>query len=137
MTGVQTCALPISTLPRVAPALDGAQPRRRQAPAQCPRRLDWPGCRPRGGLLDPARAPAAPRARAVCAAVRAGEIVWLDKACVAFDPVFDLNERGGFRGPRAQDNRPFQVVPRRSKKPAGRILRDDPIRLPPTSEPGG
>ncbi len=60
---------------------------------------------------------------------RSGEIVLFDKAYVDFIHRHDLNERGVFWVPRAKDNLAFRVVTRRIKKPAGKILRDDQIRL--------
>lgn len=46
-----------------------------------------------------------------------------------FDHLHDLNARGVFWVTRAKDNLAFRVVRRRIKKPAGKILRDDEIRL--------
>ena len=80
-------------------------------------------------LIDTARDHDAKRAREVCTAVRAGEIVLFDKAYVDFAHLFDLLERGVFWVTRAKDNMQFKVVKRRLKKPAGQILRDDEIIL--------
>lgn len=69
-------------LQRIAPCLDWAQPRRRQAAAKCHVRLDRHSQLPRFALVDPARANDAKRARAVCAGLRAGASVVFDKAAV-------------------------------------------------------
>ena len=118
-----------TTIALVANALDWAKHRRRKAAAKCHLRLDLHSFLPRFVLLDTARENDAKRAREVCAAVRAGEIVLFDKAYVAFDHLFDLFQRGVFWVTRAKDNMKFKTVQRRLKKPAGRILRDDEIVL--------
>ena len=118
-----------TTIQLVANAPDWAQHRRRKAAAQCHLRLDLHRFLPRFVLIDTARENDAKRAREVCAAVRAGEIVLFDKAYVDFAHLFDLLERGVFRVTRAKDNMQFKVVKRRLKKPAGQILRDDEIML--------
>jgi hypothetical protein len=118
-----------TTIQLVANALDWAKHRRRKAAAKCHLRLDLHSFLPRFVLIDTARDNDAKRAREVCAAVRAGEIVLFDKAYVAFDHLFDLLQRGVFWVTRAKDNLQFKVVKRRLKKPAGKILRDDEILL--------
>jgi hypothetical protein len=118
-----------TTIQLVARALDWAKHRRRKAAAKCHLRLDLHSFLPRFALVDTARDNDAKRAREVCAAIRAGEIVLFDKAYVDFAHLHDLNARGVFWVSRAKDNLAFQVVQRRSKKPAGKILRDDEILL--------
>lgn len=126
------CAIHVvdsTTLQLVASALDWAKHRRRKAAAKCHLRLDLHSFLPRFALIDTARDNDAKRAREVCAGIRAGEIVLFDKAYVDFAHLHDLNERGVFWVTRAKDNLAFRVVTRRIKKPAGKILRDDEIRL--------
>jgi len=118
-----------TTIALVANALDWAKHRRRKAAAKCHLRLDLHSFLPRFVLIDTARENDAKRAREVCAAIRAGEIVLFDKAYVDFDHLFDLLQRGVFWVTRAKDNLQFKVVKRRIKKPAGKILRDDEIIL--------
>ncbi len=118
-----------TTIQLVANALDWAKHRRRKAAAKCHRRLDWHSFLPRFVLIDTARENDAQRAREVCAAIRAGEIVLFDKAYVDFDHLCDLNARGVFWVTRAKDNMRFKVVKRRIKKPEGKLLRDDEILL--------
>ena len=118
-----------TTIQLVAHALDWAKHRRRKAAAKCHLRLDLHSFLPRFVLIDTARDNDARRAREVCAAIRAGEIVLFDKAYVDFAHLFDLLQRGVFWVTRAKDNMKFKVVQRRIKKPAGKILRDDEITL--------
>ena len=118
-----------TTIQLVANALDWARHRRRKAAAKCHLRLDLHSFLPRFALIDTARENDARRAREVCAAIRAGEIVLFDKAYVDFDHLFDLGVRGVFWVTRAKDNMQFKVVQRRLRKPEGKILRDDEILL--------
>ena len=118
-----------TTIQLIASALDWAKHRRRKAAAKCHLRLDLHSFLPRFVLIDTARENDAKRAREVCAGIRAGEIVLFDKAYVDFAHLFDLLQRGVFWVTRAKDNLQFKVVQRRIKKPAGKILRDDEIRL--------
>ena len=118
-----------TTIQLVANALDWAKHRRRKAAAKCHLRLDLHSFLPRFVLIDTARENDARRAREVCAAIRAGEIVLFDKAYVDFAHLHDLNQRGVFWVTRAKDNLQFKVVQRRRKKPAGKMLRDDEIIL--------
>ena len=69
-----------TTIALVANALDWAKHRRRKAAAKCHLRLALHSFLPRFVLLDTARENDAKRAREVCAALRAGEIVLFDKA---------------------------------------------------------
>ena len=64
-----------TTIQLVANALDWAKHRRRKAAAKCHLRLDLHSFLPRFVLIDTARENDAKRAREVCAALRAGEIV--------------------------------------------------------------
>ena len=118
-----------TTIQLVANALDWAKHRRRKAAAKCHLRLDLHSFLPRFVLIDTARENDAKRAREVCAAVRAGEIVLFDKAYVDFAHLFDLLLRGVFWVTRAKDNLQFKVAKRRIKKPTGNRLRDDEILL--------
>ncbi len=118
-----------TTLQLIASCLDWAKHRRRKAAAKCHLRLDLHSFLPRFALIDTARDNDAKRAREVCAGIRAGEIVLFDKAYVDFDHLRDLDARGVFWVTRAKDNLQFKVVQRRIKKPEGKILRDDEIRL--------
>ena len=118
-----------TTIQLIACCLDWAKHRRRKAAAKCHLRLDLHSFLPRFALIDTARDNDAKRAREVCAGIRPGETVLFDRAYVDFAHLHDLNERGVFWVTRAKDNLQFKVVRRRLKKPDGKILRDDEIRL--------
>ena len=118
-----------TTIQLLAHALDWARHRRRKAAAKGHLRLDLHSFLPRFALIDTARAHDAKRAREVCAAIRAGEIVLFDKAYVDFGHLHELNEHGVWWVTRAKDNLQFKVAKRRLKNPAGQILRDDEILL--------
>lgn len=118
-----------TTIQLVASALDWAKHRRRKAAAKCHLRLDLHSFLPRFALIDTARDNDAKRAREVCAGIRSGEIVLFDKAYMDFAHLHDLNERGVSWVTRAKDNLQFKVLKKRIKKPEGKILRDDEIRL--------
>ena len=79
-----------TTIELIASCLDWAKHRRRKAAAQCPLRLDLPSFLPRFVLLDSARHADGPHARAVCAGLRAGEILLFDRASVDFAPLREL-----------------------------------------------
>jgi hypothetical protein len=117
-----------TTIQLIASCLDWAKHRRRKA-AKCHLRLDLHSFLPRFALIDTVRDNDAKRAREVCAGIRASEIVLVDRAYGDFAHLHDLNERGVFCVTRAKDNLQFKIVERRIKKPEGKILRDDEIRL--------
>lgn len=118
-----------TTIQLVANALDWAKHRRRKAAAKCHLRLDLHSFLPRFVLIGTARENDAKRAREVCAAIRAGEIVLFDKAYLDFAHLSDLLQRGVFWVTRAKNNMKCKVLKRRIKKASGKILRDDEIML--------
>jgi len=118
-----------TTIQLIASCMDWAKHRRRKAAAKCHLRLDLQSFLPRFAIVDTARHNDAKRAREVCAGIKAGEIVIFDKAYVDFDHLADLTLRLVFWVTRAKDNLSYEVVKCRQKKPVGKILRDDLIRL--------
>jgi Transposase DDE domain/Domain of unknown function (DUF4372) len=118
-----------TTIPLIASCMDWARHRRRKAAAKCHLRLDLQSFLPRFAIVDTARHNDAKRARELCAAVKAGEIVIFDKAYVDFAHLADLCVRMVFWVTRAKDNLRFKVVRRYQRGAAGKILRDDLIRL--------
>jgi hypothetical protein len=118
-----------TTIPLIASCMDWAKHRRRKAAAKCHMRLDLQSFLPRFAIVDTAKHNDAKRAREVCAGIKAGEIVIFDKAYVDFDHLADLTLRLIFWVTRAKDNLSYDVVRRLQKKPKGKILRDDLIRL--------
>jgi hypothetical protein len=118
-----------TTIPLIASCMDWAKHRRRKAAAKCHLRLDLQSFLPRFAIVDTAKHNDAKRARELCAGIKAGEIVIFDKAYVDFAHLADLCTRMVFWVTRAKDNLSFKVVRRYQKKAAGKILRDDLIRL--------
>jgi hypothetical protein len=118
-----------TTIPLIASCMDWARHRRRKAAAKCHLRLDLQSFLPRFAIVDTARHNDARRAREVCAAIKAGEIVIFDKAYVDFAHLADLCVRLVFWVTRAKDNLRFKVVRRYQYRAEGKILRDDLIRL--------
>lgn len=118
-----------TTIELIASCLDWARHRRRKAAAKCHLRLDLQSFLPRFVLLDSARHADGHHARAVCAGLRAGEIVLFDRAYVDFAHLLDLTRRGVSWVTRAKENHQFRVVKKLLRKPAGKILRDDLVLL--------
>ena len=118
-----------TTIPLIASCMDWAKHRRRKAAAKCHLRLDLQSFLPRFAIVDTARHNDNKRARELCAGIKAGEIVIFDKAYVDYSHLADLTLREVFWVTRAKDNMSFRVERRKQKKPAGKILRDDLIRL--------
>lgn len=118
-----------TTIQLIASCMDWARHRRRKAAAKCHLRLDLQSFLPRFAIVDTARDNDNKRARELCAGIKAGEIVIFDKAYVDFSHLADLCGRMVFWVTRAKDNLKFKVSRRYLKKAAGKILRDDLIRL--------
>ena len=118
-----------TTLELIASCLDWAKHRRRKAAAKCHLRLDLQSFLPRFVLVDTARHADGYHARTVCAGLRAGEIVLLDRAYADFAHLYDLGQRGVFWITRAKESHQFRVVKKLQPKPAGKIRRDDRVLL--------
>lgn len=118
-----------TTIPLIARCLDWARHRRRKAAAKCHLRLDLQSFLPRFALVDTARHHDAKRARELCAGIKAGEIVIFDKAYVDFSHLADLSLREVFWVTRAKDNMKYAVAKTYQSGGAGKILRDELIRL--------
>jgi len=117
-----------TVLALIASCVSWAGHRRRKAAAKCHLRMDLRSQLPRFAIIDTARENEARRARELCAAIRAGEMVIFDKAYVDFAPLLDLAVRGVFWVTRARDDFRRRVAERRLKKPEGQILCDDLVR---------
>jgi hypothetical protein len=122
-----------TTIQLVARCLDWAKHRRRKAAAKCHVRLDLQTFLPRFAIVDTAGEHDNQRARELCAAVRAGEIVIFDRAYVDFAHLADLAMRDVAWVTRAKENLQYRVVRKFQDGADGPILRDDLIRL--TSAP--
>lgn len=117
-----------TTIQLVANCMDWAKHRRRKAAAKCHMRLDLETFLPRFALVKSAGSHDSKEARALCAGIRAKEIVVFDKAYVDFSHLHELHLREIFWITRAKDNMSYSVV-RRVSKPQGKILQDVLVRL--------
>jgi len=118
-----------TTIPLIASCMDWAKHRRRKAAAKCHMRLDLQSFLPRFAIVDTARHADAKRAREMCAAIKAGEIVIFDKAYIDFSHLADLCMREVFWVTRAKENMKFKVVKSYQTHAEGKILSDDLIEL--------
>ena len=111
-----------------ANCMDWARHRRRKAAAKMHLRLDLHTFLPAFALVGTAAHHDSKRAREVCAALRAGEIVVFDKAYVDFLHLAGLAERGVCWVSRAKDNLLFRVKRNLSRGKPG-ILSDQLVVL--------
>ncbi len=93
-----------TTISLVANCMDWAKHRRRKAAAKCHMRLDLQSFLPKFAVVNSANHSDSTNAYAVCASIKAGEIVVFDKAYVDFKHLHILNERDVFWVTRAKDN---------------------------------
>lgn len=117
-----------STIKLVANCLDWARHRRQKAAAKCHMRLDLQTFLPRFALVKAANTHDASEAAALCADVRAGEIVVFDKAYVDFAHLHQLTRREVFWVTRAKTNMAYAIVGQQTA-PGGAILVDATIQL--------
>lgn len=122
-------AVDSSTIKLVANCMSWAKHRRRKAAAKLHLRLNVGSFLPGFAIVEAANHNDNYRAKELCAAILAGEIVVFDKAYVDFGHLFHLAQRGVFWVTRAKDNMACRVVKRLIKKREGNILRDDIIVL--------
>ena len=113
----------------VANCMSWAKHRRRKAAAKLHVRLNLQSLLPQCAIIKTAAEHDNTRAVEICAGLEEGEIVIFDKAYVWFLHLWQLATRGVFWVSRPKDNLDYRVVRRRIKKPAGKILRDDEIKL--------
>ena len=113
----------------VANCMSWAKHRRRKAATKLHMRLDLQSLLPRFAIVDLAPHHDNTRAAQMCADLRAGEIAIFDKAFLAFANLWKLTGRGVFWVTRTKENLDYRVVKRNLRKPQGKILRDDLIRL--------
>ena len=113
----------------VANCLDWASHRRRKAAAKCHVRLDFQSLLPRMVIVDKARPHDNLHARALCAAVKPGEIVIGDRAYLDLEHLLELSQRGVFWVVREKENLCFEVIEKRPVAEGSGILRDEIIML--------
>jgi hypothetical protein len=118
-----------TTIQLIASCMDWAKHRRRQAAAQCHRRLDLQSFLPRFAIIDTAREAGSKRAWELCAGSKEGEIVIFDRAYVDFEHLWALQRRGVGWVTRAKENLPFEVVEKHPVKAVGKIVSDELVGL--------
>jgi hypothetical protein len=114
--------------PLVANCMDWAKHRRRKAAAKCHMRLDMQSLLPRFAIVDVARESDLTRARELCADLRAGEIVVMDRGYVDYKHLAQLEQREVCFVVRGKANLAYRSV-RTLSAPKGRILADEEIAL--------
>lgn len=122
-------AMDATTIKLVMNCFDWARHRRRKAAAKLHVRLNLQSFLPGFAVVQAASEHESRKAPWLCAAIKAGEIVVFDMAYLVLEHLFELTERGVFWVTRAKENMDYRVVKRLQKKPQGRILRDDLVRL--------
>lgn len=113
----------------VANCLDWASHRRRKAAAKCHVRLDFQSLLPRLVIVDKARPHDNVYARALCAGVKAGEIVIGDRAYLELEHLLELSQRGVYWVVREKQNLVYEVIEKREVVDGSGILRDEIIML--------
>jgi hypothetical protein len=125
---VRIHAVDSTVLQLVANCMDWAKHRRRKAAAKMHLRLDLHSFLPSFALVGTASHHDNRRARAVCAGIRAGEIVVFDKAYVDFHHLSELDEREVSWVTRAKDNMNYRAVKNLTKR-QGSIIKDQVVVL--------
>ena len=119
----------------VANCLDWAKHRRLKSADKMHLRLDLQSFLPSFVLVRSAGTNDLAESYAVCAGVKAGEIVVFDKAYVGYEHLHRLTQRGVFWVTRAKENIRYEVVGQQTA-PKGVILRDVLIREDPQEASG-
>jgi hypothetical protein len=110
-----------TTIKLFANCMDWAKHRRRKAAAKLHLRLNLESFLPAFAVVDSAKGHDSTKAHELCAG--------LDMAYIDYVHLFDLTERGIFWVSRVKESMKLRCVRRLLKKPAGRILRDDIVRV--------
>ena len=119
----------------VANCMDWAKHRRRKAAAKTHMRLNLQSLLPNFVIIDTAGEHDNQRARELCAGVKAGEIVLIDRGYVDFAHLKDLDQRGVFWVTRAKDNMAYEVLEPMPQSKDQKMLRDEIIRLSNPNQP--
>jgi hypothetical protein len=118
-----------TTIELVANCLDWAQHRRRKAAAKAHVRLDFESLLPSYVVVGSARDSDPGRAREVCAGLKSGEIVVIDRAYLDFPHLSDLGIRGVVWVTRWKEGLVADVLERRAVPADGKILADEWVAL--------
>lgn len=122
-------AVDATVIKLVANCMSWAKHRRRKAATKLHLRLDLQSLLPRFAIVDLAPRHESTHLVGLCAPLQPGEIVIFDKGFLSFGRLWELTQRGLFWVTRAKENQKYRVIRRRLRRPEGRILRDDLIRL--------
>ncbi len=122
-------AVDSSTIKLIMSCFSWAHHRRRKAAAKLHMRLDLQSFLPSYAIVDKAKGHDNQKASELCAGLKSGEIVVFDMAYVGFAHLWQLNQRGVWWVSRARENLDYRVVKKLQRKPEGKIIRDDLIRL--------
>ena len=122
-------AVDSSTIKLIMSCFSWAQHRRRKAAAKLHLRLDLQSFLPGYAIVDKAKGHDNQKAWELCSGLNAGEIVIFDMAYVAFAHLWELMRRKVWWVSRVRENQQFRVVKKLQRKPQGKIIRDDLIRL--------
>jgi hypothetical protein len=122
-------AVDSKTIKLFAQCMDWAQHRRRKAAAKLHLRLNLESFLPAFAIVDSAKGHDSTKAHELCAGLKAGEIVVFDMAYIDYAHLFELTKRGVFWVSRVKESMQLRCVERRLKRPVGRILRDDIVRV--------
>ena len=118
-----------TVIPLVASCMDWAQHKRRKAAAKCHMRLSLRSLLPGFVVIDSARVSELARVRALCAQLRAGEILLCDKGYHLLAFFAELTERGVHFVTRPKEDLLYRVVKRRPRCADERVLADEEIKL--------
>lgn len=113
----------------VANCMPWAAHRRRKAAVKCHTRLNLQSLLPGYVVIDVAREHDNVRAREVCAGLKTGEIVILDRGYNDFEHFGDLSARGVVWVTRAKSSMTFDLLESRPVDDGGKILSDEWIVL--------
>jgi len=122
-------AVDATVIKLVANCMSWAKHRRRKAATKLHLRLDLQSLLPRFAIVDLAPRHESSHLVGLCAQLQPGEIVIFDKGFLSFGRLWELTQRGLFWVTRAKENQKYRVIRRRLRRPEGKILRDDLIRL--------
>ena len=116
-----------TTIELVANSMDWAKHRRRKAAAKTHMRLDMESLLPRFAIVDTAKHNDARCAWALCAGLKAGEIVIFDRAYNDWKHLRELSDRGVFWVGREKKGMVFDLLDKREV--SGELISDEEIML--------
>ena len=122
-------AVDSSTIKLIMSSFSWAHHRRRKAAAKLHLRLNLQSFLPACAIVDKAKGHDNQKARELCWGLKAGEIAIFDMAYVAYEHLRELTQRMVWWVSRAPEKMDYRVVKKLQRKPEGKILRDELVRL--------